>query len=245
VDVCDLSFSYGEQPIFSKIGFSIYKGDFVAIIGTNGSGKSTLFRLMLGELVPTAGYVRLFEGRPPVSLGRGAVAYLPQNGFSASRDFPATVEEIVMANLYSQVGFLRFPKKEHRERVREVLSQAGMAKYAKRLIGSLSGGQRQRVMLAGVLAGDPKLLLLDEPTSSVDSQAVQSLFEMLSRLNVELGVTVAMITHDISNAVEYVSRILCLERGSLIELDKSEVYEELSHRHAHPASEDRTPEKAR
>jgi zinc transport system ATP-binding protein len=244
VDVRDLSFGYGDRPIFSKIGFSIYKGDFVAIIGANGSGKSTLFRLMLGELVPTAGYVRLFGGKAQASPKKQAVAYLPQNGFSANKDFPATVEEIVMANLYLRIGFLRFPKKEHRERVREVLDQVGMTEYAKRPIGDLSGGQRQRAMLASVLAGGPELLLLDEPTSSVDLQAVQSLFELLSRLNVDQGVTLAMITHDIFNAVEYASRILCLERGSLVELDKSEVYEELSHRHTHPASEDHMPEEA-
>jgi zinc transport system ATP-binding protein len=244
VDVNGLSFGYGDQPIFTKIGFSIYKGDFTAIIGANGSGKSTLFRLILGELVPSAGHIRLFDGKSRTARGRPLVAYLPQSGFQANRDFPATVEEIVLVNLYSRIGFLRFPGREHRERVQEVLRQTGMTEYAKRRIGDLSGGQRQRAMLAGVLAGGPELLLLDEPTSSADTQAVQSLFDLLSRLNRDLDITILMITHDIFNAVEYASRILCLERGSLVELDKSEIYEELSHRHAHPPSGCHIPEKA-
>jgi ABC-type Mn/Zn transport systems, ATPase component len=110
-----------------------------------------------------------------------------------------------------------------------------MASYARRLIGELSGGQQQRVMLARVLVNDPEIMLLDEPTTGVDAQTAQSLYELLARLNRETGLTIMMATHDIGRAVNYVSRILCLEEGSLVELGKAQVHEELLHKHKHPA----------
>ena len=118
--------------------------------------------------------------------------------------------------------------------MREALERVGMAAFAKRLIGDLSGGQRQRVMLARALAGDPALLMLDEPTSGVDLPSIQSMFELLSHMNKTWGITVMMITHDIDHAFQYASRIFCLEKGSLVELEKAQFSEELSHKHKHP-----------
>ncbi|MDR1943960.1 MAG: ABC transporter ATP-binding protein [Synergistaceae bacterium] len=244
VSVNDLSFRYSEAPVFSQVSFSISRGDFVVFIGANGAGKSTLFRLLLGELTPPTGEVRLFGEQWGRFNKRHVIGYLQQNRFAANVDFPATVEEVVMANLFLQIGFLRFPKKEHRKKVAEALEQAGMEEFAKRRIGDLSGGQLQRAMLASVLVNDPELLLLDEPTSGVDSSAVQSLFDLLAAMNRDSSLTVMMITHDIGRAIEYASRILCLENGSLVELDKAQVYEELSHKHKHPAQSARLREKA-
>ncbi|MDR2180676.1 MAG: ABC transporter ATP-binding protein [Synergistaceae bacterium] len=234
VRVENLGFSYGGEPVFSQVSFAVRKGDFVVVIGANGAGKSTLFRLILGELASPKGKIRLFgdDSRP---RERRAIGYLPQNGSLANGDFPATVEEIVMSNLFLQIGFLRFPKKEHREKVRESLERVGMAAFAKRLIGDLSGGQRQRVMLARALVSDPELLMLDEPTSGVDLPSIVSMFELLSRMNGTQGITVMMITHDVDNILEYASRVLCLEKGSLVELEKTQFIEELSHKHKHPA----------
>jgi zinc transport system ATP-binding protein len=235
VSVKDLGFSYGGDPIFSHVDFSIRKGDFVVVIGSNGAGKSTLFRLILGELDPPEGKIRLFEDDAGPQGKRHVIGYLPQNGSLANADFPATVEEIVMSNLFGQIGLLRFPKKEHREKARESLERVGMAAFAKRLIGDLSGGQRQRVMLARALAGDPELLMLDEPTSGVDLPSIQSMFGLLSFMNKTWGITVMMITHDTDHVFEHASRIFCIEKGSLVELEKPRFLEELSHRHKHPA----------
>jgi len=237
IEVENLSFGYGSEPIFSKIGFSIYKGDFVAIIGSNGAGKSTLLRLLLGELTPSAGNLRLFGQDVRQFRDWPKIGYLPQNGLKSGADFPATAEEIVQANLFSQIGLLRFPKKEHREKTRHALDLVGMADYSRRMIGELSGGQQQRVMLARVLVSNPEIMLLDEPTTGVDARSVQSLFELLSQFNRETGLTIVMVTHDIGRAENYVSRILCLEEGSLVELDKTQVEKELSQKHKHPAQE--------
>lgn len=237
IEVENLSFSYGSEPIFTKIGFSVYKGDFAAIIGSNGTGKSTLLRLILGELASVEGNIRLFDQDIRQFKNWPKIGYVPQNGLQSSVNFPATAEEIVKANLFSQIGLLRFPKKEHRDKTRRALELVGMTEYAKRLIGELSGGQQQRVMLARVLVNDPEIMLLDEPTTGVDAQTVQSLYELLWQFNRETGLTIVMVTHDIGRAANYVSRILCLEEGSLVELDKTQVEEELSHKHKHPAQE--------
>jgi len=237
IEAANLSFSYGNEPIFSKIDFSVCKGDFVAVTGANGAGKSTLLRLLLGELTPTTGSIRLFGEDIRHFKNWPKIGYVPQAGLHSGANFPATAEEIVQANLFSRIGLLRFPKKEHHAQTRRALELVGMAAYAKQLIGSLSGGQRQRVMLARVLVNNPELMLLDEPTTGVDAQNIQSLYTLLAHLNRETGLTVVMVTHDIGRAADYVSRILCLEEGSLMELAKAQIAEELAHKHKHPAQD--------
>jgi zinc transport system ATP-binding protein len=235
IETHNLSFRYGDEPIFSQIGFSLYKGDFAGVIGANGAGKSTLLRLFLGELDPTEGSIRLFDSDIRRFGAWHRIGYLAQSGLACGADFPATAEEIVTANLFSKIGFLRFTKKSHKEKAREALARVGMADCAGRMFGTLSGGQRQRVLLARVLVNEPELLLLDEPTNGVDAETVDSLLALLARLNRESDLTIAMVTHDIARALEYVSRIFCLEDGSMVELDKAQLLEELSHKHKHPA----------
>ncbi|MGI6239954.1 MAG: metal ABC transporter ATP-binding protein, partial [Christensenellales bacterium] len=142
--------------------------------------------------------------------------------------------EIVQANLYAQVGLFRFPNRAQRNKVTHALEQVGMDGYEKRLISALSGGQQQRVMLARVLVGEPELMILDEPTTGIDAATVDALFELLSRLNRERGLTIVMVTHDIARVSDYATRVLCLEEGTMVELDPQQLREELSHRHTHP-----------
>lgn len=234
IDVKDVSFGYGRELIFSKIEFLIEKGDFVAIIGSNGTGKSTLLNLLLGELSPCSGSISLFDQDIQKFNKWSKIGYIPQAGLLTKSNFPATAEEIVQANLFSQIGLLKFPKKEHRDKTQKALEAVGMSSYSKRLIGELSGGQQQRVLLARVLVNEPEVMLLDEPTNGVDAPSVRSMYELLQGLNREKGLTIVMVTHDISKATKYVSRILCLEEGSLIELEKKQIENELSHKHKHP-----------
>lgn len=234
IEIQNLSFSYGGEPIFSEIGFSVQPGDFAAIIGSNGAGKSTLLRLILGELAPTAGDIRLFGQDIRRFRDWPRLGYVPQNALKTGVDFPASVREIVQANLYAQVGLCRFASRAQRQKATDALKQVGMAGYEKRLISALSGGQQQRVMLARVLVGEPELMILDEPTTGVDASTVEALYELLRRLNRERGLTIVMVTHDVARVSEYASRILCLEEGSMVELDRGQLQEELSHRHKHP-----------
>jgi zinc transport system ATP-binding protein len=229
-----LSFRYGGDTVFSDVAFSAGGGEFIAVIGANGSGKSTLMRLMLGELQPHTGTTRLFGEDSRRFRQWGKLGYLAQDGLRSARDFPATAEEIVLANLYGRIGPMRLPGKRHRELARSALADVGVDALAKRMIGSMSGGQRQRVMLARVLVSEPELLFLDEPTTGVDSDTADSLFALLEQYSRSRGLTIIMVTHDTARAARYVSRVLCLEYGSLVELDKSQLSEELSHRHYHP-----------
>lgn len=242
IEVKNLSFNYGNNLIFSNIDFSIHQGDFTAIIGSNGAGKSTLMKLLLGELVSPTGSIRLFAQDIRQFRGWPKIGYVPQTGLQSLSNFPATASEIVKANLYSKIGAFRFPRKEHNEKTQQTLDLVGMGTYSKRLISELSGGQQQRVMLARVLVNDPDVMLLDEPSTGVDSQAVQALYQLLHKLNKEKGITIVMITHDVAKVSNYASRILCLEEGSLVELDKTQLHEELSHKHKHPAKANQWPQ---
>jgi zinc transport system ATP-binding protein len=237
IEANNLGFGYGRELIFSGVGFSVNAGDFAAITGVNGAGKSTLLRLILGELTPKEGEIRLFNKDVRHFKDWRRVGYLPQKGLASGTAFPATAEEIVRANLYSEIGLLRAAKKRHREKALAALDMVGMAGEASSMLGELSGGQQQRVMLARVLVGQPDIMLLDEPTTGIDPASVVSLFSLLKQLNTEKGLTVVMVTHDVARAADYASRVLCLEEGSMVELDSCQIELELAHRHKHPPRE--------
>jgi zinc transport system ATP-binding protein len=239
IEAENLGFAYGGEMVFSGVEFTVDEGDFVAVIGSNGAGKSTLMRLMLGELAPTEGRVKVFGEDAVRFKGWPRIGYVPQNAARTGQDFPASVREIVEANLYGQAGLFRLPGRALKQRAADALKLVGMEDFEKRPIGQLSGGQQQRVMLARVLAGQPEALLLDEPTSGVDAKTVDALYELLTRLNREKGMTIVLVTHDVARASRLASRVVCLEEGSLVELPPNQVKEELEHKHKHPGGEDK------
>lgn len=237
IEVKNLAFRYSSIPIFENLDFTISQGDFVSLIGNNGTGKSTLLKLLLGELQAPTGEIRIFNKNINNFKDWPNIGYVPQNGLAGNVGFPATVEEIVMANLASQIGLFRFPNKKHKELVNSTLELVGMGGFSKHLISQLSGGQLQRVLLARALVNSPELMILDEPTTGVDSENVYSFYELLSSLNKQDKLTILMVSHDLARASQYISRTLCLEEGSLVELNKEEIIHELKHKHKHPQKE--------
>ena len=219
IAVDNLGFSYGSESIFRALSFTVKQGDYAVLAGANGTGKSTLLRLILNELCPASGGIELYGQAVSEFKSWFKVGYVPQNALGGNGGFPATVQEIVEANLYSQVGFMRLPRKEQHLQAAVALDRVGMGAYAKRLIGELSGGQQQRVMLARVLVSKPTLMLLDEPTTGVDQETVQELYQLLKRLNEELGLTLLMVTHDLDGLAGYASRILQFKGSKLVEQD--------------------------
>jgi len=209
----------------------------VAVIGANGAGKSTLMRLLLGELDLQQGSISLFGQEAGRFREWPRIGYVPQNGLQQYQNFPATALEVVMSNLYSQRGRFRMAGRKEKDQALKALDQVEMRPLAKRLLSELSGGQLQRVMLARVLVCDPELLVLDEPTNGVDAHTVDLLYQKLADLNRETGRTIVMVTHDLARAAAYVGRVLCLEEGSLVELDHHAVTEEITHKHQHPHPE--------
>ncbi len=234
IEVLNARCGYGDRPILDQVSFSVEAGEFVVIIGSNGAGKSTLMRLLLGTLTPDAGTVRSLGRLASGTEAMPGVGYVPQHGLSAQSGFPATAEEIVLSGLYADIGRFRPVRRRHRDLARQALERVGMGDAAHTLAGSLSGGQLQRVLLARVLAGRPRLLLLDEPLTGIDTDSSVKIHSLLRELSREDGTAVLMVTHDIAGASRYLDRILCLEFGTLVELEQGQIEHELQHRHRHP-----------
>jgi zinc transport system ATP-binding protein len=207
VEMYHVYFSYDEVPVLQDVNITIKERDFLAIIGPNGGGKTTILKLILGLLEPDKGTIRLF-GRPP-KQARRHIGYLPQQ-FTFDFDFPISVMEVVLMGRLGKRGMGKKYTHEDIEVCLHALEKVGMENFRGKEIGNLSGGQRQRVLIARALTSEPRLLLLDEPVSSVDTQWQQSFYELLKDLNKEIAVI--LVTHDISVISTYVDKIACLNR---------------------------------
>ena len=234
VEFKNVHFGYTSDDILKCISFDVNEGDFVSIIGSNGAGKSTILRLILGEISQYRGSIKLYGDDVSKFKNWKKIGYLEQNAYSKILNFPATVYEIVMSNNFSDIGLFKFPNKNHRIKVMNVLELLGMEKYKDRMISKLSGGQIQRVFLARTLISNPDLLLLDEPTNAVDRETIDLIYKILQDLNRDKNTTIIMVTHDLERIYNISNRIFCFEEGSLLELDKNQIYDELSHKHKHP-----------
>lgn len=217
IEIQNVDFAYGKELILREVSASIEKGDFVALTGENGTGKSTLLKLLLAELKPHRGSIKLMGEDNEKLIRTGKIGYVAQNGTFGNQNFPATVEEVVMANLYKQIGKFRLPGKSHKLSVYEALDKMKMKDYGKAMIGELSGGQQQRVMLARALVIKPEILILDEPTTGIDSKSVKQLYQILKELHEREQLTILMVTHGNLDENEGISRILRLEDGKLLE----------------------------
>ncbi|MEG3436236.1 metal ABC transporter ATP-binding protein [Pannus brasiliensis CCIBt3594] len=207
IAIRDLWAGYDRETILEDINLAVRELDFVGIIGPNGGGKTTLLKVLLGLLEPSRGDVRIFGKSPRKS--REFVGYVPQL-LEHDRAFPIRVRDVVrMGRLGKRKLFRSFSKRDD-EKVTEALDSVGMLGYQNRSIGELSGGQRQRVYIARALAVEPKILILDEPTASVDPQIRNSIFSLLQELN--QFITILMISHDVGAMSTYVKSIGCLNR---------------------------------
>jgi zinc transport system ATP-binding protein len=216
IEVKDLSFGYGERLILENLNFSVEKGDFVGIIGPNGSGKSTFVKLLLNNIKPLRGEIKLLGQSSEKFNGWNKIGYVSQKANSFNSGFPATVEEVVRANLFSKVGLFKRVKNEHKDMVYDALKTVGMEGYKDKLIGNLSGGQQQRVFIARVLVSRPEIMFLDEPTVGIDAQTEGALYCLLGKLNSEMGITIVMISHDIGAITVHANKIACMSNKKII-----------------------------
>ena len=198
---------YDNENVLEDITLSVRELDFIGLIGPNGGGKTTLIKVLLGLLSPTQGEVRILDR--PVKEARHCIGYVPQV-VEFDRAFPIRVWQVAQMGRLGRRGLFRRYTLEDDARVAEALRSVGMLELMDRPIGALSGGQRQRVYIARALAADPKILLLDEPTASVDPQISTSIYELLERLN--RRITIMMISHDMSAVSSYVKTVGCLNR---------------------------------
>ncbi|MDO5695978.1 MAG: metal ABC transporter ATP-binding protein [Eubacteriales bacterium] len=220
--VKDLCFHYTNVDVIHKINFSVERGRFVGIFGDNGAGKSTFIKLLLGQLKPCQGEVHWMGTPIGVFNDWSRIGYVPQRTIMSNEFFPATVQEVVTANLYRDIGMFRRPRKEHKEKVKAALAMVEMQRFLKRQIGKLSGGQMQRIYIARALVNSPDILVLDEPTSGVDQHTVDRLFKTLVHLNRAHQITILMITHEIERAKEYVTDWYTIDSGRMYGKDVSD-----------------------
>jgi len=203
---------YNHVPVLEDINLDIRAGNYVGILGPNGAGKSTLLKVILGLVKPSQGEVLVF-GEDPVKLRRQGIllGYLPQKPLGNPR-FPVSVLDVVLMGRYGHIGLLKRPGREDREIALKNLARVGIPHLADRPIGELSGGEQQRVFIARALSVEPRLLVLDEPTISLDACAQDDLYEMVHGLREELHLTVLMVSHDIGAVARHVDDIICLNR---------------------------------
>lgn len=217
VNIENVYFSYGRGNILEDVSSAIYEGDFLGIVGPNGSGKSTLLRIILGILKPQRGKVKYFGVDLNKFSDRGKIGYIPQRATAFNQGFPATVEEVVAANLYPEIGLAGRITRAHRDKVDEALDTVGMLEFKSRIIGRLSGGQQQRVFIAKALVSQPGIIFMDEPTVGIDQKSEENFYELMEYLNKSKNITLAMVTHDIGAISRKVNRVLCLSEGRLYE----------------------------
>lgn len=207
VEIENLSFSYLNLPVLSDVSFNIYSGEMVGIIGPNGGGKTTLLKLIMGFLKPTQGTIKVF-GKVPGQRLRNGLAYVPQ-AMRFDRQFPISVLEVVLSGLLSRLPWYgKFHLSDQKAAV-EALEKVGLAQFSQSPFGSLSGGQAQRVLIARALVSKPQLLLLDEPTASVDSQAQAEIYSILKELKGKM--TIMLVTHDLQTVIDLVQRLFCVQ----------------------------------
>jgi len=217
VELRDVSVRKRGVPLLQGISFTVGRGEFLGVLGPNGAGKSTLLRVLVG-FERCQGEVSLFgirqAGRRPRAL-RLRIGYIPQT-LEIDPAFPIRALEAVMTGCYGRVGAFRRPGGEERRRALRLMELVRVAHLADRPVGQLSGGERQKVSLARVLMQQPELLLLDEPTASLDVAVQKEVLDLIAAIHRELGLAVVLVTHDLGLLPRAMERILLLKDGRLV-----------------------------
>lgn len=204
INVDNLSYYYDSFPALDHISFSVEKGDFLGIIGPNGAGKTTLFQCILGIMSNFSGKINLFGSNVKQNkkiLQR--IGYVPQKK-SVEQTFPATVSEIVSLGV---IG-----KDIKKESIESAIEFVELGSYRNKRIGELSEGQQQRVIIAKALVKQPELLILDEPTTGIDSVAQNKFYDLLTSLNKDRGITIVWSSHDMNAVEKLASKVACIDR---------------------------------
>ncbi len=212
LSVKNLFFSYNASNVLNDVSFDVEKGDFVALVGPNGAGKTSLIKVILGLENKYSGDIKVLGTDLKEFADWKKIGYLPQRVNTFNPLFPATVFEVVGLGLLSQKKYPKKFNKEDEIKINNILDFLGIADLRKRPVAELSGGQQQKVFLARALVSDPKLLVMDEPSTALDPATRDIFFKLIEKLNKEKGVTIVMITHDTAQVGVYANKLLYLDR---------------------------------
>jgi len=200
----DVVLGYDGERVLSGINFAIDRGDYLCVVGENGAGKSTLIKGLLKLISPMQGSISMSDGLKSTEIG-----YLPQQT-QIQRNFPASILEVVMSGTLNGNSGKPFYTKKNKKDALDKIELMGLKGMEKRCYQDLSGGQQQRVLLARALLATTKMILLDEPAAGLDPVVTNDLYEIISKINKEMNITVIMVSHDISAALKYSTHILHL-----------------------------------
>ena len=206
------TFVYQHGPALEDITLEIADGEFIGIIGPNGSGKTTMLRAILGLMPPAKGSLQIFDCacQDLRCYHRARIGYLPQKR-AVDPHFPITVREAVLMGRAGAIGLWHRPGKTDREIARHALEDVGMAEFEDHPLGALSGGQQQRVFIARALAQHPQILLLDEPTTGIDTTTQHNVLDLIQHLHGDLHLTIVLVTHDINLIAPLAERLALLK----------------------------------
>lgn len=205
IEIEHVTAAYGNKTVLRDISLTVWKDDFLGIIGPNGGGKTTLLKVILGLLQPVSGSISFYEGGKEVPSLR--IGYLPQLN-NIDRKFPISVREVVASGLASEKRLFHSYNASQNERIDEVIGKMGLEDLAGRAIGELSGGQLQRVLLGRSIVSRPQILILDEPNSYVDKRFESHFYKLLEEINKESAVI--LVSHDIGTVLTMVKNIACV-----------------------------------
>jgi len=223
LEVSDLHVARSNSVVIENANFTIHQGDYIGIVGPNGGGKTTLLLVLLNIIPKERGTIRLF-GQDIESFSRWEkVAYVPQHAINFDLHFPLAVRELVSLGRVNRGNLGRPLKRKDWEAVDEALEFMGISDIANRRIGQLSGGQKQRVFVAKALVRKPEIILLDEPIVSVDAGTQEKFYKKLSDLNVAKGITIMLVTHDLTAVFCRMSKVMCMNRR----INMAEITEDL------------------
>lgn len=211
IEFNNVSFGYNHRFFLKDINFSLNAEDFAGVIGPNGSGKTTLLKLMLGLLVPSSGDVKVF-GKPPKTVS-SLVGYVPQSS-ALDLQFPVSVFDLVLSGRLSHLPWWGRYRKEDKEAALSALKTVKLESFQNQPFGTLSSGQAQRVLIARALAAKPKLLVLDEPTASIDPASSEDILRILKTL--PRPITIVMVSHNLPTVINDTQKILVVREGVTI-----------------------------
>jgi len=208
----NISVHLGGKCIVENVSFSVNQGEFVCITGPNGAGKTTMLKALLDLVSYSSGEIFFFGDSLASAVHEHKIGYLPQKNATINQLFPATAEEVIISSLVSAKDFPKQVTKKERQLSDRAFQMLEIERLKQILFSELSGGQQQKVLLARALAHDPKLLIMDEPSTALDPESREEFFSLVKTLNIQKGTAVLIVTHDMDYVGRYANTLLVLDR---------------------------------